>query len=308
MMPNGTLTSIIQATGVKPGAKWVQELQDITDALELRIVHELRDVSGSNAVTATAHPDITQLAGQTFWFVASMTNTGAMTLQVGAHGALPLRTRSGAELQSGQCAAGYAYLIQHVADAADPHYRFLVPLVTATTPIVRVYDVAGSYTWSKPDGLAYVEVELIGGGGRGSSYYLSSYVRRDGGSGAYARGIVPADSLAMTETVIVGAGGTAGSVDGGDSSFGSHVVAGGGPSSPAGAYAVATAGDVLIPGAPVVERQSVEEQPMMAPPMSSPQFNNGTGGGPGAGGAGHSGNMAYNYDGNDGIVIVREYY
>ncbi len=307
-MPNGTLTSIIQASGVKPGSKWVQELQDITDALELRILHELRDVTGSNSLVATAHPDITQLAGQTFWFIAPATNTGAMKMKIGAHQALDLRTRSGAVVQGGQCVAGYAYIVQHIDDQQDPHYRFLTSLAVATAPITRIYDAAGTYSWSKPSGLAYVDVEVIGGGAGGWSVSVSSteYARVDGGSGAFARGIIQASQLAATETVTVGAGGAEGH-DGGDSSFGTHVVAGGGISRVDGQYAIATAGDILLPGTPAVRLIPGDRGLPPAPPYSAPQTPAGNGGGPGAPGAGREA-AGGGYAGRDGIVIVREYY
>lgn len=75
-------------------------------------------------------------------------------------------------------------------------------------------------TWTKPAGLKYVEVEVVGGGGGGYSGYASP--GGGGGAGGYSRKIIAAASLGATETVTIGIGGLK-DANGNDSSFGSHL-------------------------------------------------------------------------------------
>jgi hypothetical protein len=100
-------------------------------------------------------------------------------------------------------------------------------------------------TWTKPTGLAMVEVVCVGaGGGGGSGARRASGVASRGGGGggggtvSYAQ--ILAASLASTVTVTIGAGGNGGAAvtadntggsagsNGGSTSFGSHCVAPGG--------------------------------------------------------------------------------
>jgi len=101
--------------------------------------------------------------------------------------------------------------------------------------VTRIY--AAGDTWTKPSGLLFVEVELVGGGGGSGKAEATSVsgaivVSGSGGGGAYARKRVDAGDLSGTETVTVGAAGAAGTVssggDGGTSSFGTHCLAVGG--------------------------------------------------------------------------------
>ena len=101
-------------------------------------------------------------------------------------------------------------------------------------------------TWSKPSGLVMVEVVCVGAGGGGGSGARrgTGVVSRGGGGGnggtvSFAQ--VLAASLGSTVTVTIGAGGTGGTSitadntaggtggAGGDTSFGTHCIAPGGP-------------------------------------------------------------------------------
>lgn len=127
-------------------------------------------------------------------------------------------------------------------------------------PIVRTYLNAGSpHTWTKPTGLKYVVVEVQAGGG-GSGGVSDNDDGSGGGAGGYGRKLIGVSSLGSTETVTVGAAGTAGGANpttnggnGGSSSFGSHVVANGGNGSvkdggAAGTGGTCTGGDINITG------------------------------------------------------------
>lgn len=100
---------------------------------------------------------------------------------------------------------------------------------------VRVY--TSNDTWTKPAGIDHVIVEVVGGGGGGggcTSATSNAGCGMAGGGGEYAKARIAAASLGSTETVTVGAGGTAGAAGnnaggtGGTSSFGAHVSAVGG--------------------------------------------------------------------------------
>lgn len=108
--------------------------------------------------------------------------------------------------------------------------------IPSTATSKRIY--TSSDTWSKPTGLVKIVVTVIGaGGGGGGAANASSGNYHYGGPGAgggIAVSEVVAASLGSTETVTIGAGGTAGSTGGGDggtggtTSFGAHAVATGG--------------------------------------------------------------------------------
>jgi Phage tail repeat like len=133
---------------------------------------------------------------------------------------------------------------------------------------IRTY-TAGA-TWTKPAGLDFIVVEVQGaGGGSGGSLGVAAQVAagRSGACGAFARKTIAAASLGATETVTVGARGTAGAAtptsggNGGTSSFGSHVSCTGGEGgvivaagtavtwNDASAGGIATGGDINCDGA-----------------------------------------------------------
>ena len=106
----------------------------------------------------------------------------------------------------------------------------------------QIFTSSGTYTPTA--GMLYCIVELIGGGGGGggcgatSSTQFSNSV--GGGAGEYARGVFSSSTVGASQTVTIGAGGTAGAVGvnpggtGGTSSFGSLMTAVGGNGGPGG--------------------------------------------------------------------------
>jgi hypothetical protein len=79
----------------------------------------------------------------------------------------------------------------------------------------QAYTTPGTYTWTKPAGAKWVEIYMFGGGGGGGSgARVTTATQRGGGGGGSGGGFViarmAASSLAATQTVVVGAGGTAG--------------------------------------------------------------------------------------------------
>jgi len=143
-----------------------------------------------------------------------------------------------------------------------------------TTQIV--YDVADSpATWTKDTGLKRIRVQAWGAGGSGACSTSSN--NGGGGGGSYAERWFEAADLGATETVTIGAGGTAvgpssdaNGVAGGNTTFGSLLTAygggagfktntaadytgggGGGPLSAGGSGGSASALNAGSPGAPV---------------------------------------------------------
>ena len=137
---------------------------------------------------------------------------------------------------------------------------------------VRIY--TADDTWTKPAGLRFVEVEVVGGGGAGGRRVFNStagwtVAGAGGGGGGYSSKKILAADLADTETVKVGAAGASSvavtSDSGGESWFGTdsttnHLKATGGGGAAAagtttgtasesgGAGGVATGGDMNING------------------------------------------------------------
>ncbi len=197
-------------------------------------------------------------------------------------------------------------------------------------PITRVYG-AGTTTWNKPDGLKYIIVEVqAGGGGGGGGNASSNYgPGGGGGGGGYSKKTIPASVLGISETVIVGTGGSAGGSGGAggagnSSSFGAHCSAtGGGGGQPGGGYFMqgAGAGGVGSGGDLNVTGQSGSQSGGGSGMFSGggTYLNNGNNGGSngtagtlGAGGGGGTrdgyGNSKLGGAGGDGVIVITEYY
>jgi hypothetical protein len=193
----------------------------------------------------------------------------------------------------------------------------------------QVVTFTSSGTWTKDTGLKYIIVEGVGGGAGGDGYDTdgTSGPGASGGAGGYFRKLIVASSLGATETVTVGAGGSAGQsnasptlgTNGGNTSFGSHATANGG-GRPAGG--TATSGDLNITGQSGAAIGGESNFKRMAIGGSSMFGFGGIGsvdnstmqdGRPGVGyGAGGAGAFDSNGDdagaGTPGIVIVTEFY
>jgi hypothetical protein len=202
----------------------------------------------------------------------------------------------------------------------------------STVPIIRTY--TSNATWTKPPGLKYIIVEMVGGGGGGGGCY--NYGGGAGAGAGYCKKIIATSSLSSTESVLIGIGGSGGSpqnpgLDGGTSSFGSHCSATGGQGGKAqtsavtstdGSYAgIGINGDINLTGINSGGATS-SGQPLYCGASSffgggasSPASTltrdglNATGYGSGASGAnGYNNPFRTGGNGSSGIVIITEYY
>lgn len=134
-------------------------------------------------------------------------------------------------------------------------------IITASGTYSKAADVTAGYKY------AIVEVVAGGGAGGGCASGGQASMGSGGGSGGYSRKVIALSAMATNETVTIGAGGTGVSNgsgnNGGDSSFGTAVIAKGGqgganatnsstaalsPIGGDGGTTVGAAGDVTIPG------------------------------------------------------------
>lgn len=107
----------------------------------------------------------------------------------------------------------------------------------ATNLTINRVVIASSGTYTPTSGTVSIDVEVLGGGGGGGglgSGAGTSAAAGGGGAGAISTSTIPAATFGSSQTVTIGAGGTAGSTAGGNggaggaTSFGSLVVSGGG--------------------------------------------------------------------------------
>jgi hypothetical protein len=202
-------------------------------------------------------------------------------------------------------------------------------------PAVRISVFTASGTWTKLPGLKRVwsRIQAPGGGSGGADASISlDTLSGSGASGGYSEKTIEAGSLGATETVTVGAVGTAGSSSGGNgggggtTSFGSHHSATGGgggngddSNSTGGVGGVGSGGDINICGNDGLGAQNwvgsagdfkngLTGGASVLGGAARGGSNGGTYGGGGGGVVSSSGAATAGTTGGPGIIIVTEYY
>ena len=214
------------------------------------------------------------------------------------------------------------------------------------TPTVQSF--VSNATYTKPWDLLWIDAVVIGGGGGSGGHATTGASQGSaaggGGGGGYSQKRIAAKSVLPTETVTIGAGGTAGGVGavggtGGTSSFGTHTSSTGGtggspgtasggsqPDGQGGAGGGATGGDVLINGGAGGMGQAVIGTALNMGGFGGNSFFGGGarsekatttqsgiaglvyGGGASGASAGQSQTQAAGSAGAGGIIVIKEFY
>lgn len=193
----------------------------------------------ANAVTLAtdlAFDDLADLIATPLRWIAAATNTGAMTLKVGALVADDLTWPDGTAMAAGDietgalCEALYDGTAFRLFNCLSP--TFVRNLAVPIPSSIVVFAASGTYT--KPANLVAAKVTMVGAGGAGGVGDSGGYWGGGGGAGAEVNAFFLAADLGATEAVTVGAGapsvppsGLAGGTAGGNTQF-RNMIAGGG--------------------------------------------------------------------------------
>lgn len=224
----------------------------------------------------------------------------------------------------------------------NTNWQEFKPLATATfLPTIKVFNTAGSYTWTKPEGVKTIKVYVTGGGGSGGTNNLANSQSSGGGAGGTSIKIIDVTNVSEV-SLTVGAGGAGNSSyeeidgnNGGTSSFGSYCSATGGyggfrtspfiASARGGAGGKGIGGDLNLTGGPGQSGSYSVTNTVSAGGSGGNSFWGGGGaytsyaGYPtnGVQGGGGAGSFYYgthpndehipNSSGGDGIIIIEEY-
>lgn len=185
------------------------------------------------------------------------------------------------------------------------------------TPIVHVY--TSNTTWTKPGGLSYVVIEVVGGGGKGGTGDSANYGTGGGGAG-YSKLTITASGLGATESITVGTGSNGSG--GGTTTFGALINATGGtdggtPGNEPGIGGIGGGGDINSKGqgggaGSRLNGVGAGGSSVLGGGAGGIQNagNGNVGGQFGGGGSGGPLNAAGSVGGNgaNGVIIVTEYY
>jgi hypothetical protein len=199
---------------------------------------------------STTQFDITQPVGTTFRYTYDATGTNPSI----SSGTMPIGTII--DIQAQNFSAGNKGFFVTTGVGSNFFEITNASGVVESNKTIGTGYINKGAVWTKPTGLKYVTVE-VQAAGAGASRVNASGESAGAGAGGYGKKQIPAASLGATENYIVGykgLGGTSAGVAayvGGNSRFGTHVIALGGSASSAGTAGTGgtcSGGDINISG------------------------------------------------------------
>lgn len=214
----------------------------------------LTSVAGTDTITASISPSPSAYtAGQTYRFVASATNTGAVTLNINGLGAKSITKDGAAALTAGEIRSGAVVEVTYDGTQFQAAKTSLGRLLN-----VQVFTANGTYTPTAGMQNCIIYCQGGGGGGGGTTATDATHVSlgAPGNAGALAVGKFTAATIGASQAVTIGAAGTSGvsasGGNGGTTSVGAVITAPGGAGGQTTAATVAPSagGNSTLSGSP----------------------------------------------------------
>lgn len=253
-------------------------------------------VNGANVTVAGT---LTATGGVSGGLTSPATVAGNST--AGAEIRLPEDTDNGSNYVALKAADNIASNVTFTLPAADgTNGQVLQTNGSGALSFVTPAGVGSSYTeflasgtWTKPAGVTWVYVEVVGGGGGGRSSAFSGATSTGGGGGEFTSQLMLASTVGATVTVTVGTGGAGGTIGGSDGSPGGSSSFGSLASSRGGGGGIQNAS--VVPGIPGSSGTATVGAGLLFPQAGFAGSSNGVGGNTiygGAGGGGSNGTAA----------------
>jgi hypothetical protein len=221
------------------------DLQQVPRAVRSQKLNYFSAGGTADALTITPNPafaDLSQLVGVPLRIFSASANTGAMTLNVNSLGAKPIVWPDGTAMAAGDIGASEMFEVLYGGTnfirlgMSPARIRAMIAAARSASRKVRLY--YANDVWTKPAGLLYAAVKLIGsgaGGGKSTSTTTTPKNGGGGGNGGYAEDIFAAAELPASVPVTVPAGGAgatgtspANGSNGASTAFGALLAASGG--------------------------------------------------------------------------------